>query len=506
MKRLISPFLLLISVFAGTVAMCQEITYSEIRNEENKDMSFEVLGKIGVNYVVYKNIRWKHVLTFYDKEMRIVKNHRIDFVPDRTYNIDIVATPVDFLMVYQYQRNNIVYCRAVKLDSLGEKIGEPVTIDTTRLAILSENKIYNMVPSQDKKHIMVYKMYKSHGQLNVVTKTFDNMLLPSDSTRELYDYNDRRDVYSDLSLANDGSIFYSRSIRKSTRDEIAELMVVAKFPGQPAVQIPVNLQDRYLVDVAGKYDNLNNQYLLNSLYKEETNGRIKGLFSAMVNAQNPQRMLTAFNEFPDALRGSIASSTQARFAFDDLNLEDAIIKKDGGFVLFTEDQSTQTRDGNPFNNRFYSPYSLNNNYYLYNPGYYNYYRPYGYGSPYYNQTSVRFYYNEILILSVDKDLKMQWNSVIPKQQVDDDTDNYLSFSTMNTGGEIHFIYVQKDNNRQVLSNDGLFPDGEVKRYPTLKSRERGYEFMPKFAKQVEYNVMIIPCMYRNNIAFARVVF
>ena len=394
--RVISPFFILISIFFGSPAISQQISFSEIRNEENKDMSFEVLGKIGANYVVYKNIRWKHVLTFYDKDMRIVKNHRIDFVPDRTYNIDIVATAMDFLMVYQYQKNNIVYCRAVKLDSLGEKIGEPVTIDTTRLAILSENKIYNMVSSQDKKHVMVYKMYKSHGELNVVTKTFDDMLSLTDSTRDLYDYNERKDIYSDLSLANDGGIFYSRSIKKSARDEIAELMVVAKIPGQPSFQIPVNLQDRYLIDVVGKYDNLNNQYLLNSLYKVETNGRIKGLFSAVVNAQDPQRMLTAFNEFPDSLRGDIASSGQARFAFDDLNLEDAVIKKDGGFVLFAEDQSTQTRDGNPYYNRYYSPYSLYNNYYLYNPGYYNYYRPYGYGSPYY-QTSVRYYYNEILI-------------------------------------------------------------------------------------------------------------
>jgi len=507
LKSLISFVCLLLF----TVSYAQEITFSEVRKEENRDMSFEILGKVGENYVIYKKVRWKHMLTFYDANMQIVKNERLDFVPDRTYNMDVVASSNDLLLVYQYQKNSIVYCRAAKLDETGKIISGPVTIDTTRLSVLSDNKIYNMMASQDKQHIMVYKLYKSKGRLNMVTKTFDQNLALTDSTRELFEYNERRDVYSDLTLANDGKIFYTVGVRPSSRENIAELTVIAKTPGEPAIQIPVNLDGRYLIDVAGKYDNLNGRYLVNSLYSDQTTSRTKGLFSILVKTGEHPDIVTSFNEFPDSLRGKITSSGQARFAFDDLQLQESIIKKDGGFVLFAEDQSIQTREGYPYYNRFYSPYYPYNNYYLYSPGYFGYYRPYGYYgpygyNPYYDQSSVRYYYDEILILSVDKDLQMQWNSVIPKQQVDDNTDNYLSFSTMNTGGEIHFIFVQKDNNRQVLSNEGLFPNGQLKRYPTLKSRERGYDFMPKFGKQVEYNVMIIPCVYRNNIAFAKVVF
>lgn len=507
MKRLKSLFYLLFFLFPG-LSFAQDITYSKPKNEENRDMNFEILGKMGPNYVVYKNIRWKHILTFYDKDMQVVKNHRIDFVPDRTFNMDIVQTPENFLVVYQYQKNSVVYCRAVKLDSLGEKIGEPVTIDTTRLSVLSNNKIYNLVPSQDKQHVLLYKMYKNHGRLNVVTKTFDHTFSITDSSRDLFDYNERRDEYSDLVLANDGKIFYTRAIKRGNRENLAELTVIVKIPGKESVQVPVNLQQKYLISINGKYDNLNNQFLLNSLYTTDNTNRTTGLFTAVIKSDAPDSMLAAFNEFPDNLRSKITSSSQLRFAFDDLTIQESVIKRDGGFVLFTEDQTTQTREGYPYYDRYYSPYSSYNNYYLYNPGYYGYYRPYSYyRDPYYNrQASVRFYYDEILIVSIDKDLHLQWSSIVPKQQSDDDTDNFLSFGIMNTGGQIHFIYAEKDNNRQVLSNQGLFPDGEIKRYPTLKSREKGFDFMPRFAKQVEYNVMIVPCVYRGNIAFAKVVF
>lgn len=506
MKRLKS--LIYLVVFIPMLPQAQEITYSKAKNEENRDMSFEVLGKIAGNYVVYKNIRWKHVLTFYDQQMQVVKDFRIDFVPDRTFNMDIVLTPENFMVVYQYQRNSVVYCRAVKLDSLGNKMGEPVTIDTTRLSVLSDNKIYNMVASQDKQHVLIYKMYKNRGKLNVVTKTFDHAFNLTDSSRDLFDYNERRDQYSDLVLGNDGKIFYTKGVKRGNRENIADLTVIARMPGKESVLVPVNLQSRYLLNIFGKYDNLNGKFQINSLYSNDTNDRTQGLFSAIVNGADPQQVQSAFILFPDELRSRISGSGQLRFAFDDLEIQESVIKKDGGFILVTEDRSIQTRDGNPYYNRYYAPYSMYNDYYLYNPGYYRYYSPYGYNRyPYYNQqTSIRYYYDDILILSVDPQLQLQWSSIIPKKQSDDDSDNYISFGTMNTGGQIHFIYSEKDNNRQVLSNQGLFPNGEVKRYSTLKSRERGYDFMPKFAKQVEYNVLIIPCVYRGRVAFAKVEF
>ena len=50
----------------------------------------------------------------------------------------------------------------------------------------------------------------------------------------------------------------------------------------------------------------------------------------------------------------------------------------------------------------------------------------------------------------------------------------------------------------------ISPDGKMNRNPTLKNLDKGYEFMPKYGKQVSAKQIIIPCLYRNYICFAKI--
>lgn len=109
-------------------------------------------------------------------------------------------------------------------------------------------------------------------------------------------------------------------------------------------------------------------------------------------------------------------------------------------------------------------------------------------------------------MSIDPSGKMKWNNVILKSQTDDDDDSFISFGTMNAGTEIHFLYIEKEKNSQIISNQSISTYGKLYRYPTLKTREKGYQFMPRLSKQVGQKQMIIPCVYRGNICFAKVDF
>ena len=189
-----------------------------------------------------------------------------------------------------------------------------------------------------------------------------------------------------------------------------------------------------------------------------------------------------------------------------LNIRNVILKKDGGFIVLTEEYYKQRRYGNTFNDRYngfdsryYNSYS---DYYLYNRGYYGYYRPFNDGSG----RDIVYNYNDVINFSFTKDLQLQWNNVINKTTSDIENDNFLSFTNMNAGGEIHFLFLQKDNNRQILSNYAVQPDGSIVRYPTLKGREAGYNFMPRLARQTGARQMLVPCIVRNNIAFAKIDF
>ena len=176
-------------------------------------------------------------------------------------------------------------------------------------------------------------------------------------------------------------------------------------------------------------------------------------------------------------------------------------------MLTAEDYSTQGRvnNNNPWNrwdylnNYNYSPYSS----YYYNPYYYNYYRPL---SSYNSNQSIRYYFSNIIILSLDKEGKLEWNRVIHKDQYDDDNENFLSFATMNSGGEIHFLFNDDKNRNQIIADHSISPSGVINRNPTLKSQEKGYQFMTSLGKQVGASQLLIPCLYRGYICFAKVNF
>ncbi len=484
----------------------QEIIYSDFNNEDNKDMSFEILGKMNGTYIIYKNIRWKHVLAIYDNEMHIKKSIRLKFVPDKTFNIDFITYPDHFYMIYQYEKNNIVYCKGVKMDTEGKKLTEPVDLDTTRINILADNKIYNTIYSQDKQKIMIYKILRKNQKITIATRLFDANLDMIDSTRHISDYDDRKDIYSELLLDNEGNFVYTKGAKGKFLTNISWLEIVCRKPGEKDPKsLIIDLKDSYIDETIVKIDNLNKHYIFNSFFYTHDPGNIKGLFTMVIDAVKIDTIKSAFNVFPDSLRAKVNSDGLYKAAFDNLFIRQAIVKKNGGFILTTEDYSSQTRSNpnnswNRSNYLYNSPYS-SNDYYLSSPAY-GYYRP---QSSFSNWQDVRYYYDNILILSLDANLNMQWNTIIPKVQSDDEVDNFLSFSTMNVGAEIHFLYNQGER-KQIISNQSILPDGELKRYPTLKSREAGYEFMTRHAKQVGYKEVIIPCIYHTNIAFAKVNF
>ncbi|MEO6455691.1 MAG: hypothetical protein ABIN97_16540, partial [Ginsengibacter sp.] len=206
-------------------------------------------------------------------------------------------------------------------------------------------------------------------------------------------------------------------------------------------------------------------------------------------------------KFDDALRQQAKVEGNIKFAFNDYFIRNVILKKDGSFILTGENYYTQSR-GNPWNRQDYlygySSISSYNNYYMYSPSGY-WYRPRGY---YGSQT--RYYYNNIIVMEIDKNGQLSWSNVLNKSQFDDESDNFLSYQIMNAGGELHFLFNELERRNQLIADQSITPDGVLKRNPTLKSLDKGYEFMPRFAKQVSAKQIIVPCMFRNYVCFAKI--
>jgi hypothetical protein len=270
----------------------------------------------------------------------------------------------------------------------------------------------------------------------------------------------------------------------------------------------VDLEKKYVNEVRLKIDNRNNRFLVNSFFYKKNRGTVEGLFSWCWDNSVSGKRFSVFTEFSDSLRAESRKDGRLRNAFDEFVIRQTFMKKDGGYLLLTEDASSQSGNSNtnpyyysPYNRwgSFNSPYSIYpNSFYYYNPYVDNYYRPYsGFGAQ-----SIRFFYANIVVISIDPDGRAEWTRVIPKDQMDDNDDNFLSYTTMISGGEVHLLF-NLDKRNQVITDEGIAPDGSNRRHVTLKSQEKGYQFMPRLGKQVGAGELLIPCQYRGYICFAK---
>jgi hypothetical protein len=485
----------------------QKVTYSDFEQDDTRDINFEIIGKMKGNILVYKNIRrWQHKINILGPDMKIAETIKLDFVPEKTFNVDFVAYADYFWMIYQFQRKNTLHCMAVKMDTAAKKIGEPIEIDTTQIPFLADNKIYTTIYSEDKQKIMVFKMPKKNDRYSIATMLFNSdMKLIAEKSRQPLELDERRDNYDNFSLDNDGNLAFTKDSKTGLRENSNILYLCIKEPSKDTIAYhDIELNKFYIDEVHLKVDNLNKRYTLNTFYYRKNRGSIEGLFTYMWDKPASQLYASFFAPIGDSVRDMAKSSGQLRFALDDYFIRQVFVKKDGSFMLVAEDFSTQSRTYNNswsrwdyLNNYYYSPYN-----YYYNP-YTGFYRPF---NSFGTQGTTRYFYSNILIFSFDKTGNMQWAKVINKDQADDDNDNFLSYSTMNRGGEIVFLFNDDKNKNQIIAQHSLSGNGMLTRNPTLKSQERGYQFMPRLSKQVGANQLIIPCMYRSYICFAKIDF
>ena len=494
-------FILLFSL--PVLLFAQSVAVSDFEREDTRDMNFEIIGKMHNNILVYKNIRSNHKISIFDEEMNTLETVKLNFVPERTFNIDFVAYPDYFLMIYQYQKGTILHCMAVKMDAKAKIMNEPVEIDTTRIPVMSDNKIYSTIYSEDRKKIVIFKIQTRYQKFNMQTLLFDNEMKLISKNRIVVDYNERKESYDNFLVGNDGNFVFTFANQSGNRDNSNVLSLVIKSPLQDTFSYRyIDLNEKYIDEVKLKIDNRNNRYLINTFYYKKNRGSIEGLFTYVWDKAADKPYASQFTEIYDSLRYEANSGGMLRFALDNFFIRQVVVKADGGFILAAEDYSSDTRGNNNFNryDYLYNPYSLSPGNYYYNP-YTGYYRPLNS----LNSQSTRYYYDNVLVLSISKTGQLQWSNVLHKSQFDDEEENFMSFSTITSGNEIHFLF-NSDRKYQIISDQGIAADGTVKRYPTLRSPQKGYEFMPSLSKQVGAGQIIIPCVYRNNICFAKVVF
>jgi len=500
-------FIVSLLLMAVTItAKCQLINYSEANSEDAKDLKYEIIGKLKGNIHIYKNYRDNSVIALYDAQMQEVAKEKLKFLPEKIINENFLLFPDFYYMFYQYQHKGVVYCMAVKFDEMGKKVGEPIQLDTTNVSFFANNKIYTVINSEDKQKILVVKIGKPDDEkANVVTTTLYNKQLEMQKRSVMtIPMKERNATLSEFQVDNEGDLVFIKSNGSGQSEIISSVKLMTKHASEDTVGInEVNLNGIFLDDVRLKVDNYNKHYLITTLFSKQRRGDVNGFFCYIWDKTTQKQLLNTTLTFNDEFLEDAKTNGTAKTALNDYYLRNIVVKRDGGFLLAAESYYTSTENNDPFNrwNGYGSPYSGFNNYSVYGAGG-MYYNPY---SRNYSNTT-RYFADNVIMLSVNINGKLDWSNVIRKAQQSDDTENTISYGVLNTGDKVHFLFNVESKREMLLNDQSISPDGQLSRSPALKSLNGEYEFMPRYGKQTGIRQIVLPCRYRNYICFAKIDF
>jgi hypothetical protein len=490
----------------------QKITYTEPDKDDVRSVDFDIIGKIGSNYLVYKKVHNNdYSIGVYDNNMQLVNKMKMDFLPDKIINSDIITYHDYFYFIYQYQKRNVVYCSAVRINGQGKLEADPVALDTTTINFFASNKIYNVLYSEDKQRIGIYKVNNKDESRYIFTSCiFDNLLNRLSKETTMIPMRPNADFLTEFALDNDGWIgFVKEAGNVNSESTVQELSLMVKQPGVDTLaSYPIAIPNIYLDNIRVKVDNANKHFVIVAFYAKQKRGNIDGLFSILWKRNADSALTSKVFEFNDQLKSNAKSEGSTRAAFDDFFLQNVVVRKDGGFVALSE--SVYSSSHGVYNNRYdyYSNPNFNNsNYYLYNNPfgsgyYYPWVNPYGYNYP----QLTRYYADNIAIMAFDSSANMQWTTIVQKSQYDDNSDNFIGYGIYVSSGQVDFLFNQFSKRTLLLQSESLDITGKIKEAPTLKELDKGYQFMPRYMKQVSSREVLIPCQYRNYLCFAKLEF
>ena len=124
-----------------------------------------------------------------------------------------------------------------------------------------------------------------------------------------------------------------------------------------------------------------------------------------------------------------------------------------------------------------------------------------------NSMTHEYHYDDILALCYDQNGTRRWCSFISKNQYSqDDGGVFSSYALLNTGGSIAFLFNDFNVAHSRIQLATLDANGKTETHSFTAEGNDYPDWLPRSGKQVAGRVLVVPCLHRRQICFAKVVF
>ena len=481
-----SVWILLFACLLGIKTNAQEVLYSGFEKFDLRTGDFNIIGKSGDRTYVYRGDASGFYLDAYDDSMVKRATVLLDFFPKKIYETRFINYPDRMVVLYQSIESNKVVQYAALLDTRGRLLKNPIQLTTAKTGVFGPTRNYfSSAVSDDKTQILVYGAENKGREMQFTGVWLDSDLNISGRGHSSYTADNNLEIGE--GLIDDKGNFYIPVCTPAGAKNYADQLWLLALPklGNRFTTKEFPLREKYVANSYMKMDNVNSKIYIAGFYSEKKNGSYDGVLYSVYNMNDSLFANNKLIPFSEQVRGATGERNKKR-AFDNYKTKQIIVKKDGGFVLISEDVTIMYRNNNPGWGGYYSFY---------------------YNGPMMMQTIKEYYYDDIFALSYNGEGVNEWYAFIRKSQYSqEDGGMFSSYALINTGGILGFLFNDFNTNRSKIQFATLDAAGKVEMRSLAAGTASDPDWLPRSAKQTGVREIIIPCLRRKQICFAKIVF
>ena len=227
-----------------------------------------------------------------------------------------------------------------------------------------------------------------------------------------------------------------------------------------------------------KTDHINKKFVFAGLYYLKDSNYSKGYYLWSGGLDSTRIIMSIAKPFtPDVLH-DVTGSYSPKNGIPSIRLGDMVLRRDGGIVLIAEEYKASRELQSDMN--FYGGLPMNNFRYF-------------------------FYYDNIIVISLDKEGKKDWYHILKKEQVSiNDNGVYSSYLLHAMDDKLVFVFNDLSRKRWLLSSFNLNSKGQDETRVLIHPQEYIGKILPRDGGQVSNTEFVIPGFTERGAVVVRV--
>jgi hypothetical protein len=487
MKALILSLYIALFVFFAPLVQAQKVVYTDYAPYDVRTSNLSIVGKVNGVLYTFRSYGKEYFLDAYNDEMGKTATIVLDFFPEKIYNVRFIPFEDKMLVLYQSQEGTRIIQYAAMLNDKGMLQKTPLKIDEKRTSffgVAGDKEFFSSAVSENRNHIMVYSAHHKNRTLEFSGYWLDATLMKVTKKVKL-NYKANEIVASnDGIMSNTGQFFLPVFTLIGSRNFSDEYTILSVTKEEGVFRkSTLNIGENYLEYPFQKIDNTNGKIHFASFYSTKKNGNNEGVAAATFDINGLNFATPNFIPFDDDMRGESGAKRRER-ALNDFKINQLVIKNDGGFVVAAEETYITTQSN-----------------FMPAMGFYSFYY-----TPVMSQSIREYHYNDILLLSYNSNNQKEWHTFLRKEQYSqEDAGMFSSYSLMNTGGGLGFLFNDFDARRSRIQLSSVSSEGKVNIGYMDAGAADDPDWLPRLGKQVDSREIVVPCLRKKQLCFAKIV-